>query len=124
MPVASKLAAAMVDCPEPRTLAAFYLALTGWDTIYEDDDYVAVAPRGDTHPSIGFQRVEPYSRPGWPDPSHPQQLHLDFYADADLDTAEAAALVLGAQLAEHQPRPERWRVMLDPAGHPFCLCAS
>jgi predicted enzyme related to lactoylglutathione lyase len=122
--VVSKLIATTIDCPEPRKLAAFYQALTGWETTYEDEEYAAVAPRGDTQPSINFQRVEAYTAPGWPDQSHPQQFHLDFYADADLDTAEAAALVLGATVAEHQPQPDRWRVMLDPAGHPFCLCAS
>jgi hypothetical protein len=26
----------------------------------------------------------------------------------------------GARVSEFQPDP-RWRVMLDPAGHPFCL---
>ncbi|WP_307802408.1 VOC family protein [Cellulomonas fengjieae] len=30
------------------------------------------------------------------------------------------ALALGAQLADPQP-DERWRVLLDPAGHPFCI---
>jgi len=29
---------------------------------------------------------------------------------------------LGATTPEYQPG-ETWRVMLDPAGHPFCLCA-
>lgn len=32
-----------------------------------------------------------------------------------------AALRLGARRAAEQPDPDRWRVMLDPAGHPFCL---
>jgi hypothetical protein len=27
----------------------------------------------------------------------------------------------GARVADHQPQPERLLVMLDPAGHPFCL---
>ncbi len=31
------------------------------------------------------------------------------------------AVSLGARVAEHQPQPERVVVMLDPAGHPFCL---
>jgi predicted enzyme related to lactoylglutathione lyase len=124
VPIVSKLIATTIDCPEPRKLAAFYQALTGWETTYEDDEYAAVAPKGDAHPGINFQRVEGYTAPAWPDQAHPQQFHLDFYAEADLDTAEAAALVLGATLAEHQPQPDRWRILLDPAGHPFCLCAS
>ncbi|MFD7642107.1 VOC family protein [Kitasatospora sp. NPDC059795] len=45
-------------------------------------------------------------------------MHLDFQL-GDLDAA--AALALGATLAEHQPQPHV-RVLFDPAGHPFCLC--
>ena len=124
MAIVSGYASASIDGPDPAALLAFYQQLTGWETTFEDEEYAAVAPKGDVYPGIGFQRVEPYTAPSWPDQAHPQQLHLDFYADADLDTAEAAALVLGATSAGHQPQPDRWRVMLDPAGHPFCLCAS
>jgi hypothetical protein len=48
-------------------------------------------------------------------------VHLDL-AVSDLDAAEAEAIRLGARRAGEQPHPTRWRVMLDPAGHPFCLC--
>lgn len=127
MPVVSQFIAAVIDCPEPRKLAAFYQALTGWAVTYEnDDEVVAIGPAGGdgAHPDISFQRVDGYTAPTWPGQQVPQQFHLDFYTDDDLDTAEAAALVLGATTAPHQPRPDRWRVMLDPAGHPFCLCLS
>jgi len=46
-------------------------------------------------------------------------LHLDIQVD-DLDAAVEHAVAAGARLADHQPQ-ERVRVMLDPAGHPFCL---
>jgi hypothetical protein len=39
----------------------------------------------------------------------------------DLDVAEAAAIKVGATKATTQPSPELWRVLLDPAGHPFCI---
>jgi hypothetical protein len=39
----------------------------------------------------------------------------------DLDAAEAAVLELGATRHERQPGTT-FRVFLDPAGHPFCLC--
>jgi hypothetical protein len=39
----------------------------------------------------------------------------------NLDGAEAAVLRLGATKAAVQPRPDSFRVMIDPAGHPFCL---
>ncbi|MGH3415754.1 MAG: VOC family protein [Actinocrinis sp.] len=122
MAIAGTLIATTIDCPDPRKLATFYEALTGWDKTYEDDNYAAVSPKGGVHPGFNFQRVDAYTAPVWPEQSHPQQFHLDFYADGALDEAEAAAVALGASRAEHQPQAERWRVMLDPAGHPFCLC--
>jgi hypothetical protein len=127
MPVVSQFIGAVIDCPEPRQLAAFYQALTGWAVTYEnDDEIVALGPTSDdyTHPGISFQRVGDYTAPDWPGQELPQQFHLDFYTDDELDIAEAAALVLGATKAAHQPQPELWRVMLDPVGHPFCLCLN
>ncbi len=50
----------------------------------------------------------------------PKQLHLEL-AVTDLDDGEQAAMALGAKLAGVQPSPDRWRVLIDPAGHPFCL---
>jgi hypothetical protein len=47
-------------------------------------------------------------------------MHFDFQVD-DLDSAVAEAVALGATLAAYQPQ-ENVRVLLDPAGHPFCLC--
>ena len=47
-------------------------------------------------------------------------MHLDVDVD-DLDIAEAAVLELGATKHGHQPGTT-FRVFLDPAGHPFCLC--
>ena len=45
--------------------------------------------------------------------------HLDI-AVSDLDAAEAWAISMGAELTAFQPQDDV-RVMLDPAGHPFCL---
>ena len=47
-------------------------------------------------------------------------MHLDL-AVTDLEAAEAEAVRLGAVRTDEQPAPDRYRVMLDPAGHPFCL---
>ncbi|MFG1985677.1 VOC family protein [Streptomyces albidoflavus] len=43
---------------------------------------------------------------------------------AGLDTAETRLSALGAVRPEPQPLAERWRVLLDPAGRPFCLTAK
>ena len=47
-------------------------------------------------------------------------MHFDFQV-GDLDSAVTEAVALGATLVEQQPN-EQVRVLLDPAGHPFCLC--
>lgn len=72
---------------------------------------------------IGFQRVDDHRAPRRPDQTVPQQFHLDFEVD-DLDRAEARLLALGAGKSDHQPAEDRWRVLTDPAGHPFCLVTS
>ena len=69
-----------------------------------------------------MERVEDYVAPQWPGNRVPQQMHLDVVVD-DLDTAEAGVLALGATKADEQPGTT-FRVFLDLAGHPFCLCLS
>jgi hypothetical protein len=70
---------------------------------------------------LAIQREATYVRPVWPAADGAQQMmmHLDFEV-VDLDAAVAHALQLGAELPDFQPQ-EDVRVMLDPAGHPFCL---
>ncbi|MFU2342976.1 hypothetical protein [Streptomyces albidoflavus] len=41
-----------------------------------------------------------------------------------LGCAETPLLTPGAVRPEPQPLVERWRVLLAPAGHPFCLTAK
>jgi hypothetical protein len=51
------------------------------------------------------------------------QIHLDIWVD-DLANGVAWALECGASEAAAQPAdrdPAALRIMLDPAGHPFCL---
>ncbi|WP_414719043.1 VOC family protein [Streptomyces sp.] len=43
------------------------------------------------------------------------------WASTTLDATQERMLTLGAVLPSFQPRPDVWRVLLDPAGHPFCL---
>ena len=63
------------------------------------------------------QRVAGYRPAVWPGASI---VHLDFTADEQLDEPVKRAIELGARLADPQP-DERWAVLLDPAGHPFCI---
>lgn len=108
-----------LDCPDPRVLAEFYAAVTGWPVEDDDADAGWVQLRNQAGATLAFQQVESYQAPTWPDGDRPQQLHLDFDVP-DLDTAEAQVLALGARKHDHQPGTT-FRVFLDPAGHPFCL---
>jgi hypothetical protein len=108
----------VIDCPEPAVLGSFYGALLGWE-VTESAGWAEVRSEGQC---ISFQQVEDYTPPKWPGQDLPQQMHLDVMVP-DLDVAEGEVLALGATKHEHQPGTT-FRVFLDPAGHPFCLCAS
>jgi predicted enzyme related to lactoylglutathione lyase len=116
----------VLDCPDAAGLARFYAELLGWK-IDPPAELTDAAPpewaviRGDGQ-CICFQQIEGYRRPEWPGQDVPQQLHLDVVVD-DLDAAEQDVLAIGASKHEHQPGTT-FRVFLDPAGHPFCLCQS
>ena len=118
MPAIARLKLVALDCPDPEALASFYGAITGWPVGYRDDDWVQLDGGGAA--TLAFQLAPDHKPPAWPDPEHPQQLHLDFRVD-DLDAGEQAVLALGARKTEVQPEPDAFRVFLDPAGHPFCL---
>jgi predicted enzyme related to lactoylglutathione lyase len=116
----ARFPAVVLDCPDPTTLAEFYGGLLDWKVQQSDDGWADV--RADYGDSIGFQKVEDYTPPVWPGQQVPQQMHIDVVVD-DLDAGEAAVLELGATKHEHQPGTT-FRVFLDPAGHPFCLCTD
>lgn len=109
----------VIDCPDAAALATFYGTLLGWQ-VDASEDWVDI--RSEDGQCISFQQVDDYRAPQWPGQEHPQQMHLDVVVD-DLDTGETAVLGLGATKAAHQPG-QTFRVFLDPAGHPFCLCSS
>lgn len=110
----------VIDCPDPAALAQFYGGLLDWKV--EEASAAWARIRADYGQCIDFQGVEDYAAPRWPGQVVPQQMHLDVVVE-DLDAAEEAVLGLGASKHEHQPGTT-FRVFLDPAGHPFCLCLS
>lgn len=76
---------------------------------------------GDGPVKLGFQRVEGYTGPGWPDPA--KHAHLDFTV-TDLGTAVSEAVALGASRPDYQPGGDSWVVLTDPEGHTFCLATE
>lgn len=114
-----RLGATSIDCPDPAALADFYGALLGMRRLVETPDGGVVAITDGTA-TLAFMRVTDYVAPSWPESGQLQQMHLDVSV-SDLDAAVEAAVAIGARLAAHQAGPAQWRVMIDPAGHPFCL---
>jgi catechol 2,3-dioxygenase-like lactoylglutathione lyase family enzyme len=124
--------AVTIAAARPRELAHFYARLLGWEVSAEeparpghppDDGWAQVSP-GDVGrgPTLNFEFDEHYQRPVWPsvDGEQTASQHLDIGV-ADLDAAVSWAVEQGAVLADHQPQ-DGVRVLLDPDGHPFCLC--
>ena len=111
----------VLDCPEPGVLARFYSELLGWPITWQQPDWVVVAV-DQRSSGLAFQPAADYRAPDWPDPAHPQQLHLDVMVD-DPDEAEPLVLALGARrlAAPDSASGSGARVYADPAGHPFCL---
>lgn len=116
------LASFSLQCSDASALAAFYRRLVGGREAFRapDDSVVCIAV-GDVF--VTAMHVADYQRPTWPDPDGPGIAHLDIAVDELVDSV-AATEALGATQAELQPRPDLFRVFLDPAGHPFCLTTA
>ena len=104
----------IIDTPDPAAAAAFYSELLGLPVTYTSQDFVVVAA-DDTTSGVGFQLAPHHQPPRWPDPTRPQQVHLDVMVD-DVEEAGPRVLALGAELLDREQN-----VYADPYGHPFCL---
>lgn len=117
----------VLDTRNVAELAQFYKSLLGGEIVYEIENFVAISVPGGTV-SISCQLDEDYVPPVWPSSREEQMqmVHLDFSV-RDMDAAVQYALSLGATKPLTQYwQPElgaQWVTLLDPAGHPFCLCA-
>lgn len=113
----------VLDAPDVGVLARFYAELRGW-TIWREEPGNIVLDAGEGVAYLSVQHNPDYVRPVWPAERGRQQmmLHLDFEV-TDLEAAVARAVELGAELPEFQPQADV-RILLDPAGHPFCLYSS
>ena len=109
-----RFAGVSLDCADPAALADFYLELLGGQVLWRSAGSAGLRVPGVV---LVMQQVAEYRPPAWPGSS---VVHLDLTAGDGVAAAAARAVEAGAVLAEYQPDP-RWRVLLDPAGHPFCI---
>lgn len=110
----------MVDCDDERKLQKFYGELLGWELC---ELFARPAVRSSTGIVFLFIQEEAYLPPVWPEEEGKQQkqMHFDFQVD-DLEEMVQKAEALGAIKSQAQFGGDDFVTMLDPAGHPFCLC--
>lgn len=110
----------VLGTPDPLGLGRFYAGLIGGDLDERDRGFVTLHQPGSTT-YLAFQLEEDHRPPLWPSGPDDQQMqvHLDIGV-RDVTVAVDEVTRLGASLADNQPQDDV-RVMLDPAGHPFCL---
>ena len=106
-----------LDCADARPLAEFWAAMLGGTIVFSTPRSVGVRSEAGR---VAAMVVADYRPPPWPESDVPKQIHLDLGVD-DLEAAVAEAIRHGATPAAVQPAPEARRILLDPAGHPFCL---
>ncbi len=125
----------VIDARDAVELARFYAALLGWtvkdEAAGEGGSWALIeSPSGEL--KMEFQGAADYTPPVWPNAAGEQQMmmHIDIAVeviggDEDPHSRFFAlvdhAVSLGARVAAHQPRPDQFTVLLDPAGHPLCL---
>ncbi len=111
----------VLDAPDGPELARFYARLLGWKIFNESPGWADLAPSEEAGYNLAFATEQNYVRPVWPsEVGKPlMMMHLDIEVD-DLGESVVHAVECGAEVASFQPQ-ENVRVMLDPAGHPFCL---
>ena len=128
-----RMSGPVLDAPDVATLTRFYELLLGWEVEELEgprpghppgDGWSRLRP-GDGSTKIEIQFEENFERPVWPPGPADQgmQLHLDIWVE-DVARGVEWAIECGATEAASQPEGRdlsRLRVMLDPAGHPFCL---
>lgn len=117
----ARIRSVVLDCPDPRALADFYSGVLGGEVDAEADDWVVLRVGG---LRLAFQLAGDFAPPTWPSGERPQQFHLDLTVE-DVEAVEQQVLALGATKHATQPGEQdgdQFRVYLDPAGHPFCLC--
>ena len=117
-----KFGSVVLDSGNSKELSEFYRNLLGW-RLEDHGEWIVLLNPEEKGTNLTFQQVDDYQRPTWPDEKGKQRqmLHLDFYVPEDQYEQEIErAINLGAVKNPHQPE-EDWIVLLDPAGHPFCL---
>ncbi|UNX56561.1 VOC family protein (plasmid) [Georgenia sp. TF02-10] len=128
----------VIDTTDCRGLAEFYRRLLGLryrpgdepaageepGASADDADWLVLVDDDGTR-RLAFQRVERLEPTTWPDHDVPMQMHLDLTVPdrESLERHRERAESLGAtlRLDRTDDEDEPLYVLVDPAGHPFCI---
>jgi catechol 2,3-dioxygenase-like lactoylglutathione lyase family enzyme len=115
-----------IDCApgEFEGVVAFYRDLLGLQVHDKEERWALLSPPDDGM-DVLVQTGDWYVPPVWPErvPAQTKMMHFEIEVDG-VDAAVARAIDLGARETDQQPDDRdasKLRIMLDPAGHPFCL---
>ena len=106
-----------IDCDERGRPGKFYREALGWEIIFSEGPYSGIS---DGTITIEFNAVEGYQRPQvarhWRGGNSSTSNSWSMTS-----TRRPLKLRPGAAQPQFQPGGERFRVLTDPAGHPFCI---
>ncbi len=125
--MASRFTELVLDCHQPRELAAFWCAALDYEVIDEEGDVVEIAGWRPTAeavrarvnaPTLTFVRV-PESK------TVKNRLHIDVSPiDRGRDEEVERLLALGARRVDIGQGEQSWVVLADPEGNEFCVLRS
>ncbi len=112
----------IIDCGDNNNLREFYAELLRWERC---EMYGMPGVRSRDGVVFLFIQEDDYVPPIWPEQVSKQQkqMHFDFTVP-DVFASVQHAEELGAIKTQEQFGGDHFTTMLDPAGHPFCLCAK
>jgi hypothetical protein len=116
--MAAVLTEIIIDCHDPKALAAFWAAVLDWTVVDDDRGFSWVSSSGDwTPPLLVFVPV-PEAK------SVKNRIHLDVNPSGVGQPAELERLLaLGAVRVDVGQGDVPWTVLADPEGNEFCLLA-
>ena len=112
-----------IDCADPARTREFYAKISGWTECEMYNCPALTNANGFMVLFMGCDFV--YVPPVWPEETGKQQkqMHFNFGVD-NLGAAVAKAVELGAAKPDAQFGGNDFVTLLDPEGHPFCLCRN
>jgi predicted enzyme related to lactoylglutathione lyase len=108
--------AVVLDAHDPRALAPFWAAATGWQVVEAEDDFARLRRPDGTGPYLELLRID--------DPKITKlRVHLDIapYAGDDHAAEVERLRALGATPADIGQGDVRWVVLADPEGNELCV---